>query len=199
MVSGCLGVGGPPSEPHLPRGLHLSLGFNGMVTSSPQPTLVPSVPENRVPSCMDGRSCRRTLVRGYPRSFKALMLVGPSRVWAADTEFCNKGARGRGINRKPHDLVSRWHGLWVHYSRVLGVSTRGVGEESMIRLCKSADCQGGEGNHCNSYAAVVAEALLNLGAYGRVVSLALGSACPSRSALDHWIPDVCMPVLPVSA
>ena len=39
------------------------------------------------------------------RGFKALTLTGPTGVRAVDTEFYNKGVRGRGINRKPHDLV----------------------------------------------------------------------------------------------
>ena len=95
------------------------------------------------------------------KGFKALTLFGPSGVRAANTEFYNKGVRGRGINRKPHDLVvvleagvARLqvdqerrgridrHGLWVHYSRVLGVSTRGVRDHlersQSIHLCKAA-------------------------------------------------------------
>ena len=120
------------------------------------------------------------------RGFKALTLTGPTGVRAVDTEFYNKGVRGRGINRKPHDLVvvldtgvarlqvdqerrSRIdrHGLWVHYSRVLGVSTR-----SARHLCKVVACQGGEGLHCTSYDAVDAEALVDLGAYGKGFCLA---------------------------
>ena len=129
--------------------------------------------------------------------FKALTLTGPSGVRAVDTEFYNEGVRGRGINRKPHDLivvldtgVARLqvdqerrgridrHGLWVQYSRVLGVSTRSVREQlerkQAVHLCKAADCQGGEGLHCTSYDAVDAEALVDIGAYGKVSAWRLG-------------------------
>ena len=123
--------------------------------------------------------------------------AGPTGVRAADTEFYNKGVRGRGINRKPHDLVVVLdsgvvrlqvdqerrgridrHGLWVHYSRVLGVTTRSVREQreraQSIHPCKVVDCQGGVGNHCTSCAAVDSEALVDLGAYGRVSAWRIG-------------------------
>ena len=118
------------------------------------------------------------------RGFKALPLTGPTGVRAVDTEFYNKGVRGRGINRKPHDLVivldsgvarlqvdqerrSRIdrHGIWIHYSRVLGVSRH---------LCKAAECHGGDGLHCTAYDALDAEALVDLGTYGRVSAWRLG-------------------------
>ena len=102
------------------------------------------------------------------RGFRALTLTGPSGVRAADTEFYNRGVRGRGINRKPHDLVVVLdsgvallqvdqerrgridrHGLF-YSSRVLGVTTWSAREHlersQMIHLCKAADCQGGAGN-----------------------------------------------------
>ena len=43
-----------------------------------------------------------------------------------------------------------------------------------MHLCKLADCQGGEGLHCTSYNAVDAEALVDLGAYGKVSAWCLG-------------------------
>ena len=46
------------------------------------------------------------------RGFRALTLTGPAGVRAADTEFFNKGVRGRGINRKPHDLVVVLISVW---------------------------------------------------------------------------------------
>ena len=95
------------------------------------------------------------------RAFQALTLTGPFGVRAADTEFYNKGVRGRGINRKPHDLVvvldsgvARLqvdqerrgridsHDLWVYYFRVLSVTTRNVGdhlEKAQARLSISAN------------------------------------------------------------
>ena len=99
--------------------------------------------------------------------------------------------RGRGTNRRPNDLivvmesgVARLqldperrtridrHGLWIHPSRVLGATTRRVREhverEDQVHLCRGIDCQGGPGLHCASYAAVDAEALVDLGAYDRV-------------------------------
>ena len=140
------------------------------------------------------------------RGFRALTLTGPSGVTAADTEFYSKGVRGRGINRKPHDLVvvldsevARLqldqerrgridrHGLWVHYSRVLGVTTRSVREflekSQAIHLCKckTTDCQGGAGNHCTSYAAVASEALVDLGAYGLWPGLSSEPGCSDTS------------------
>ena len=131
------------------------------------------------------------------KGFRALTLTGQTGVRAADTEFFNKGVRGRGINRKPHDLVvvldlgvARLqvdqerrgridrHGLWVYYSRVLGVSTRTIRDQlerhQMIHFCKQADCQGGEGLHCTAYDALDSEALVHLGAYGRVSAWRLG-------------------------
>ena len=48
----------------------------------------------------------------------------------------------------------------------------------MIHLRKAADCQGGAGNHCASYAAVDSEALVDLGAYGWVLAWRLGVLTP---------------------
>ena len=44
----------------------------------------------------------------------------------------------------------------------------------MIHLCKTVECQGGDGIHCTSYDAVNSEALVDLGAYGRVSAWRLG-------------------------
>ena len=134
----------------------------------------------------------------YPkRPLLRLVLTGPTGVRAADTEFYQREFPGRGTNRKPNDLVvvvdagvARLqldperrtridrHGLWVHPSRALGATTRKVRElverEDQLHLCRGADCQGGPGFHCCSYAAVDAEALVDLGAYDRVSAWRLG-------------------------
>ena len=129
--------------------------------------------------------------------FQRLVLTGPAGVRAADTEFYQREVRGRGTNRKPNDLVVVMdagvtrlqldperreridrHGLWVHPSRVLGATTRKVRElverEDQLHLCRGTECQGGAGLHCGSYAAVDAEALVDLGAYDRVSAWRLG-------------------------
>ena len=129
-----------------------------------------------------------TSVRGDPPSPRVQGFDPDWHIWGPGSGHgvLQQGVRGRGINRKPHDLIVVFdtgvarlqvdqerrgridrHGLWVHYSRVLGVSTRGVREQlerkQAVHLCQLADCQGGEGLHCTSYDAVDAEALVDLG------------------------------------
>ena len=62
------------------------------------------------------------------------------------------------------------HGLWVGYSRVLGVSSHKVRGDlekvDALHLCRAADCGGGEGLHCKCSAVVDAEGLVDLGAHG---------------------------------
>ena len=153
--------------------------------------------------CLCRRCCRRPQAVDLPETpvtqgFQRLVLTGPAGVRAADTEFYQREVRGRGTNQKPNDLVVVMdagvarlqldperreridrHGLlWVHPSRVLGATTRRVRglveREDQLHLCRGAECQGGVGLHCCSYAAVDAEVLVDLGAYDRVSAWRLG-------------------------
>ena len=117
----------------------------------------------------------------------------PGGVRAADTDYFQREVRGRGLNRRPHDLVvvletgvARLqldperrscidrHGLWVHSNRVLGATTRRVRElverAEQVHLCRNSECQGGPGVHCACFAAVDAESLVDLGAYDRLTA-----------------------------
>ena len=132
-----------------------------------------------------------------PAVTSVLVLTGPGGVRAADTDYFQREVRGRGLNRRPHDLVvvletgvarlqldperrSRIdrHGLWVHSNRVLGATTRRVRElverAEQVHLCRNSDCQGGPGVHCVCFAAVDAESLVDLGAYDRLTAWRLG-------------------------
>ena len=156
----------------------------------------------RCMGCLCRRCCKRPQAVDLPETpvtqgFQRLVLTGPAGVRAADTEFYQREVRGRGTNQKPNDLVVVMdagvtrlqldperreridrHGLWVHPSRVLGATTCRVRElvegEDQLHLCRGAECQGGVGLHCCSYAAVDAEALVDLGAYDRVTAWGLG-------------------------
>ena len=124
------------------------------------------------------------------KGFVSLELTGPDAPRAVDTEYYQRKIRGRGIGRKPHDVVVKldqgaarlqptWDGgsridrtrLLVHYSRVLGVTDRRLREElereGCIHLCRQRDCTHPATLHCRCYAAVDSEALVDLGAYGR--------------------------------
>ena len=79
------------------------------------------------------------------------------------------------------------------YSRVLGVSTRSardhLEQRQTIHMCKVVACQGGEGLHCTSYDAVDAEALVDLGAYGKVSAWRIGVlALPGLYSLTGFSP-----------
>ena len=168
--------------------------------------------------------CCRRLARHEPqvelqetpeaRGYRRLVLTGPGGVRAADTDYFQREVRGRGLNRKPHDLVvvletgvarlqldperrSRIdrHGLWVHSDRVLGATTRRVRElverAEQVHPCRKSDCQGGPGVHCACFAAVDAESLVDLGAYDRLTAWRLGvllwrSIYSIGSALRRW-------------
>ena len=128
-----------------------------------------------------------------PKGFQPLYFVGPAGGRACDTEYFQKEVRGRGSSRKPNDLVVKLptgaarlqldpdrltgprnridrHGLWVGYSRVLGVSShkvRGDLEKAdVLHLCRASERGGGEGLHCKCSAVVDAEGLVDLGAHG---------------------------------
>ena len=153
---------------------------------------------------------------GNPRG-PWLPTVGTDRAWwvrAADTDYFQREVRGRGLNRRPHDLVmvletgvarlqldperrSRVdrHGLWVHSNRVLGATTRRVRElverAEQVHLCRNSDCQGGPGVRCICFAAVDAESLVDLGAYDRLTAWRLGvllwrGIYSIGSALRRW-------------
>ena len=130
--------------------------------------------------CLRRRCCRRS---------SSVDLAG---VRAADTEFYQREVRGRGTNRRPHDLVVVMdagvvrlqldperrtridrHGLWVHPSRVLGATTRRVWE-----LVETTYVEGqiakGPWSSLLLLPAVDAEALVDLGAYDRVTAWRLG-------------------------
>ena len=118
------------------------------------------------------------------KGFVSLELTGPDAPRAVDTEYYQRKIRGRGVGRKPHDVVVKldqgaWDGgsridrtgLLVHYSRVLGVTDRRLREElereGNIHLCRQRECSHPALLHCRCYAAVDSEALVDLGAYGR--------------------------------
>ena len=124
------------------------------------------------------------------KGFVALELTGPDAPRAVDTEYYQRKIRGRGVGRKPHDVVVKldqgaarlqptWDGgsridrtgLLVQYSRVLGVTDRRLREElereGCMHLCRQHDCSHPATLHCRCYAAVDSEALVDLGAYGR--------------------------------
>ena len=62
------------------------------------------------------------------------------------------------------------HGLWVKPGRVLGVTARSLRENlertEAIHLCRSEDCTQEGAVHCKEFAAVDADAVIDLGAYG---------------------------------
>ena len=124
-----------------------------------------------------------------PVGFQTLIFAGPHGSRACDTEYFQKEVRGRGAGRKSNDLVVRLtegaarlqvdtdkrnrvdrNGLWVSYSRVLGVTSRRVRDllekHETLHLCRRNNCQQGEGIHCKCSAAAEAQALVDLGAYG---------------------------------
>ena len=124
------------------------------------------------------------------KGFVSLELTGPDAPMAVDTEYYQRKIRGRGVGRKPHDVVIKldqraarlqptWDGgsridrtgLLVHYSRVLGVTDRRLREElereGSIHLCRQRECSHPALLHCRCYAAVDSEALVDLGAHGR--------------------------------
>ena len=106
---------------------------------------------------------------------------------AVDTEYYRSKVRGHGTGRKPDDLVVRMERLLVlagfgalHLHRPPGPwqsttawssgpppdGENGIFEgQSSIHLCRNPDCRSPGPLHCQSYASVDAEALVDLGAY----------------------------------
>ena len=71
-------------------------------------------------------------------------------------------------------------GLLINYSRVLGSTTRRLREslegQGSIHLCRNPDCRHAGPLHCQSYASVDADALVDLGAYGLSTIAKVGHA-----------------------
>ena len=135
-----------------------------------------------------------------PPAYSSVALVGPGCSTPVDTEYYQRKVRGRGAGRRPHDLVLQFsngavrlqpdwsqrirvdrHGLWIKPGRILGVTARSLREAiertQQIHLCRSEDClQKGE-FHCKAYAAIDADAVIDLGAYGRLNSWRMMVLC----------------------
>ena len=109
-----------------------------------------------------------------------------------DSEFFQRGVKGRGSERKPNDLVvsldeqiarikpdgDHWarvdrHGLWVKIREVKGATSRPIRHsletESKVHLRREQNCplelMPTPGIHCKTYAVVDANGLVDLGAY----------------------------------
>ena len=125
-------------------------------------------------------------------TYEKLDLRGPSSGGGVDSEFYQRGVKGRGSERKPNDVAvllqdqiarlkvdgDHWarvdrHGLWVRLREVKGASSKQLRQrleqEGRIHLCREYACpleqQPTPGLHCKSYAAVDANSLVDLGAY----------------------------------
>ena len=66
------------------------------------------------------------------------------------------------------------HGLWIKPGRILGVTARSLREAieraPQVHLCRSEECLQESAFHCKAYAAIDADAVIDLGAYRRLNS-----------------------------
>ena len=136
---------------------------------------------------------RHLPVTPAPAAYAPVTLVGPGSATAVDTEYFQRQVRGRGAGRRPHDLVLRFpqgavrmqpdwthrtridrHGLWIKPGRILGVTARALREHleraDQIHLCRAEDCAQPGAYHCKEFAAIDADSVIDLGAYGRLDS-----------------------------
>ncbi|OLQ15436.1 hypothetical protein AK812_SmicGene287 [Symbiodinium microadriaticum] len=134
---------------------------------------------------------RHLPVTTTPVAYAPVTLVGPGSATAVDTEYYQRQVRGRGAGRRPHDLVLRFpqgavrmqpdwthrtridrHGLWIKPGRILGVTARALREHleraDQIHLCRAEDCAQPGAYHCKEFAAIDADSVIDLGAYGRL-------------------------------
>ena len=134
---------------------------------------------------------RHLPVTATPTTYAPVTLVGPGSSTPVDTEYFQRQVRGRGAGRRPHDLVLRFpqgavrmqpdwthrtridrHGLWIKPGRILGVTARALREHleraDQIHLCRSDDCTQPGAYHCKEFAAIDADSVIDLGAYGRL-------------------------------
>ena len=134
---------------------------------------------------------RHLPVTTTPAAYAPVTLVGPGSSTSVDTEYYQRQVRGRGAGRRPHDLVLRFpqgavrmqpdwthrtridrHGLWIKPGRILGVTARALREHleraDQIHLCRSEDCSQPGAYHCKEFAAIDADSVIDLGAYGRL-------------------------------
>ena len=135
-----------------------------------------------------------------PQGYLRVDFVGPTGSRDVDAEYYKKQVRGRGLVRKPQELILRIageaarlqpdsefssridrHGLVVKYSRVVGATSRVLREQlearDRLHLCRHGDCPHGAELHCSCYAAVGADALVDLGSYGGFTALRCGVPC----------------------
>ena len=167
----------------------------------------------RAPPQVLDPAVQRLPVTPAPSSYSTVQLVGPGCSTPVDTEYFQRQVRGRGAGRRPHALVLRFpagaariqpdwsqrscidrHGLWVKPGRVLGVTARSLRENlqkaEASRRCRSEECTLEGAYHCKEFAAVDADALIDLGAYGRLNSWRVLLLCwrglrSVRSGLVH--------------
>ena len=125
-------------------------------------------------------------------TYESLAFRGPSTQSGVDSEFFQRGVKGRGSERKLNDLVvsldeqiarikpdgDHWarvdrHGLWVKIREVKGATSRPIRHsleaESKVHLRREQNCplelMPAPGIHCKTYAVVDANGLVDLGAY----------------------------------
>ena len=147
--------------------------------------------------CQQTRAVAREVGEFLPElhvggSYETLSLRGPSTREGVDSNFYQRGIKGRGSERKPNDVVvlmqdqaarikpegDHWarvdrYGLWVRVREVKGASSRTLRQlldhDGKVHLCREQNCPLEQaptpGLHCKAYAAVDANGLVDLGAY----------------------------------
>lgn len=125
-------------------------------------------------------------------TYEKLDIRGPASSGGVDSEFYQRGVKGRGSERKPNDVAvvvndqiarlkvdgDHWarvdrYGLWVRLRGVKGSTSKALRQtleqEGKIHLCREQRCplelQPTPGLHCKAYASVDANGLVDLGAY----------------------------------
>ena len=126
-----------------------------------------------------------------PPAYSSVGFVGPGCATPVDTEYYQRKVRGRGAGRRPHDLVLQFPQRAVRLQpdwsqrtrvtvcgsppgRILGVTARSLREvierAQHIHLCRSEECTHEGQFYCKAYVAIDADAVIDLGAYGRLIS-----------------------------
>ena len=125
-------------------------------------------------------------------TYERLEVKGPASRAGVDTEFFQRGVKGRGSERKPNDVAvilegqiarlkvdgDHWarvdrHGLWVRLREVKGSTSRPLRvrleQEGRVHLCRELRCPlelaPTPGLHCKTYAIIDANGSVDLGAY----------------------------------
>ena len=156
---------------HPPAGGHLGWSRVGLVCCCCR-GLCPPAKEMRTFSPVRSSSTHTLRAR---QGFVQVELVGPSVSRPVDAEHYKKQVRGRGVGRKPHDLIvkmegeaarlqlvvnfssrPRRNGMTVKYSQVVGATPRKLREkleaQDTIHLCRNAGCTHAAALHCDSFA-----------------------------------------------